>query len=256
MLYHYTSKTALKGIINEHGITLWATKYSHLNDPYEMKWCQEDLSLLCQQSFGIPEEDFCLYKKYPYTISFCQKNDDSYMWEKYGDAGKGIMLSLGYKDILEQSHRSPQSILLPVSYASSNNKEKVFKDKFKEFHEVFETINDPFDDVVSTCAFVKKDCYAKENEHRYAILKETKMSSHMGEIMTTEDVSEVKYRSRADLNNIPYLDVTFPPEALIEIVVGFDLPFDETKEELQNFLEGFGDKFRHVNIVPSNCQTK
>ena len=258
MLYHYTSKAALNGIINDLGVTLWATKYSHLNDLDEMKWCQEDLSLLCQNSFGSPQEDFRLYKKYPYTISFCQKNDDLYMWKNYGDAGKGFMLSFNRNVILDHSYKSPQSILLPVSYASSDNKEKIFEDKFMEFQNIFETTNDPFDDVISTCAFVKKDNYVRESEYRYAVLKETNMSFQDGIIKTAEDLSEVKYRTRGneEILKIPYLDVTFSPEALVEIIIGFDLPFNETKEELRRFLEKFGDKFNHVNILPSNCQTE
>ena len=187
-----------------------------------MKWCQEDLSLLCQNSFGIPQEDFRLYKKYPYIISFCQKNDDLYMWKNYGDAGKGFMLSFNRNVILDHSYKSPQSILLPVSYASSDNKEKIFEDKFMEFQNIFETTNDPFDDVISTCAFVKKDNYVRESEYRYAVLKETNMSFQDGIIKTAEDLSEVKYRTRGneEILKIPYLDVTFSPEALVEIVFG------------------------------------
>ena len=79
-----------------------------------------------------------------------------------------------------------------------------------------------------------------------------------GIIKTAEDLSEVKYRTRGneEILKIPYLDVTFSPEALVEIIIGFDLPFNETKEELRRFLEKFGDKFNHVNILPSNCQTE
>lgn len=97
MIYHYTSIVSLDGIVREDSICLRATHYQHLNDRYEVAWCQDSLRELRDELKDMTEEDFQLYKNTPYIISLCNSKDDFNMWRLYGDNGRGIILCFDYK---------------------------------------------------------------------------------------------------------------------------------------------------------------
>ena len=111
MLYHYTSKSALESILREspsdQGICFWATRFDCFGDHEEYKLGIETIQRLLPQIEARLQPDRRVAHLFdwneingnknmfwPYVISFTSKYDNPFMWDNYGEHGKGIVLAL------------------------------------------------------------------------------------------------------------------------------------------------------------------
>lgn len=111
MLYHYTSKQALEGILrespSEKGLCFWASRYDCFGDKEEYKIGIETIKTLLpkvenrllpnrQVASSFIWDDIKGNKTLPmpYVISLTKRNNNEYMWENYADKGHGVVLAL------------------------------------------------------------------------------------------------------------------------------------------------------------------
>ncbi len=149
-LYHYTSAYGLKGILEEN--TLWATHYSYLNDPNEIKYGLKIIKDILEDEFDenstvktainmfliIMEEEYTdnnILDNEIYITSFCEHNNLLGQWREYGQNGKGYCISINnteeliigpyWEDIKDDSKFYPCLLPKPVLYDYKSQKDFV-----------------------------------------------------------------------------------------------------------------------------------
>lgn len=235
-IFHYTTIDAIPGICQSNGLSFWATRYNYLNDPLEFVLYEKQKSLiekLCNEKKWAYDKDMTLS---PYIISFCAKEDDFNMWRLYGDNGYGTMLILD-DDVMEKtsllikedifngktlSSRCNIDYLLNVLYYDKGNQIEQFCKCFNALSEKYPT--DFQDQALTACCFLKSIDYEIETEVRYIRV------NYNGLIATSaEDIREIpemstsiKYRVRKGGIIVPYIEIVFPKEALLGMILGYN----------------------------------
>lgn len=258
MIYHYTPISSTQSILQQDRIHLWATNYQNLDDPLEFKWAKEFIfpkmkniasELGCQF-----DEDF---KAYPYTISFCTNPDDLTLWKLYTNWGKGIQLGFDYSELEKTGDKQKDypDIIQSCLYANKENIEIQIKAAWKIYKERYSSINMPLNDLQEVCAFIKNEAYEVENEIRYCSFNydKTEFSLQNTRGIDSENVEEVKFRTRGN-ELVSYKDMLFPKTMLKEIIIGYALDFDRTKENLSKLLNAHGYNIGEENIKQSTHQ--
>lgn len=233
-LYYYTDMNALiNGIFKYNDrICLWASRWSHLNDPQEVKVGLEELA-----HQGTPDwtlDNVLQSLKTNHSISFSGHNDILPMWKMYGDGGTGAMLIFNTKKLIE----TWGGLLQPCIYKNTNLfdsvKESLFHpESHPEFVELSETqrIVVWFRLIQMFAAVLKSDDYYYENEIRLVGL---------GNIHFDEK-REQKFRLSAGMI-IPYVEAFMPKDSLKGICLG-PLVNDSNKETIEEYLlyKGFNN---------------
>ena len=260
IICHYTNTQVLNSILREDGIHLWATHYEHLNDLNEQKWAQNTIKQFLMSKHKITKDELTeLYSKYPYIISFCRISDYMNMWRLYCNDGRGIMLEFDYDEIFEESEKHKKQtvkenwdMLLDVTYSSQRDLNEKFSIAKKLYNLLYEDL-DEIDNDLGVCAFIKNEDYNIEEEIRYVRMKENDIFfSEQKKCTYNENREEISYRMR-DAELIPYTEIKFCPSAITKIIVGYNLPFDETRKGICAILEQYGGIYSHLkeNITPS-----
>ena len=106
MLYHYTSKNGLLGILSSKAIWLVSSReMSDVTDRFYgnlfatvalLKSEDQDIKLLREH---LTAEDIIAINMQTlqvefYSASFCDKSDNDYLWENYADSDKGVCLAI------------------------------------------------------------------------------------------------------------------------------------------------------------------
>ncbi len=138
-LFHYTSFSGLKGILESRAI--WLTPHRNLNDPSEIEHgkniilsCIENSikkrnckmhSFLCDFLKDIVEKGYRTF-----ITSFCDKEDYLPAWRYYGDDGAGY--SIGFKNSYFKREKSPTdkchaTLFFRVTYGENNFKNRINK---------------------------------------------------------------------------------------------------------------------------------
>lgn len=228
-LYYYTDMNAVvNGIFKyDNKICLWASRWTHLNDPREVKIGLEEL-----YNQGTPDwviDDVLQSLKTSHSISFSCYNDILPMWKMYGDGGNGAMLVFDMKVLLKKWG----GLLQPCIY--KNTPEYTYlKDMFfhPELHPELDALSSAQKTVIwfklgqMFASVLKNDDYYYENEVRLVGL---------GNIFFGEKC-EQKYRFSSG-KIVPYVESFMPKESLKRICLGplVDSSNIETlKEYLQN----------------------
>ncbi len=238
-VYHYTTLEALKGIIREDGICLWATKYDCLNDPLEQRWAQQvvlnEIGEMEEYSVMDKKEIAAFHSKYPYTISLCTDCDSRVMWRLYANDGNGVMLVLKTRILSETARAHTVSnpkdryeIFAPVVYANENNIEKCIKESLEK--SVYPELDDPENNKARACSFIKHEDFRCENEVRYAVSRDVEKlvfsynsTQNKAELTGFEENTKgVKYRMRGN-EIVPYMEVHLPIDSLEKVVVGYQM---------------------------------
>lgn len=261
ILAHYTSLDALFGIIKKDGLHFRATRYNQLNDTHEYKWAYEPLlKKIAEERLETKEEINNLYEKFPYVISFSQKEDNHLLWHLYGGCGKGVSLVLD-SNVVSQAcdDRVDWDVFQKVRYATKENVMKKLECAVADFRNSSCWVADEseeFDDKIYACAFVKNEEWEYENEWRYARVRENNISVHptADSIKYTpiEDKHELRFYARGS-QVIPYLDVYFEPKALSKIILGNGIDYNQFSSVIKNLLVEFGDSYNHVRIEASKA---
>lgn len=267
LVFHYTTLDALKGIIS-NDICLWATRYDHLNDPHEQIWAKEVVLSYCSQ---LPEAIDLTYEhyekwfaKYSFILSLCELPDYRNMWRLYCNDGVGVCLAFDDNVLLKLSQENTQKdplhnfdVYNNVIYSSQKGIKTTVdywlkSGVFKRFS------NEPADELMNMCAFIKDDDFNIEYEKRYARIKDNaiikmqynaKREEHV-ETKLIPDISDVKYRMRGN-EVVPYIELHFPASVLKGITIGYKYDYEGMKPHIQKILDSHGDQFKHVEINSS-----
>ena len=140
-LYHYTNVYGLKGILEEN--TLWATHYSYLNDPNEIKYGLKIIKEVLNNELDenntvktaldmfliLLEDEFTEFNVLDneiYITSFCENNNLLGQWREYAENGKGYCICINntdelvigpyWEDIKAESSFYPCLLPKPVLY--------------------------------------------------------------------------------------------------------------------------------------------
>lgn len=239
-LYYYTDMNALiNGIFKYNDkICLWASRWSHLNDPQEVRIGLEELAHQGTPDWAV--DDVLQSLKTSHSISFSGHDDILPMWKMYGDGGNGAMLIFNTKKLIEIWG----GLLQPCIYKNTNLFDSVKKTLFHpeshpEFFELSETqrIIVWFQLIQMFASILKSDDYHYENEIRLVGL---------GNIHFDEN-QEQKFRLSTGMI-VPYVEAFMPKDSLKGICLG-PLVNNSNKETLEEFLHYKG--YNNVVVTTS-----
>ena len=240
-LYYYTDLNAIiNGIFKYDGkVCIWASRWSHLNDPQEVKTGLEELA-----NHGTPDwavDDVLQSLKTSHSISFSGYKDVLPMWKMYGDSGNGAMLVFDTKKLLENWG----GLLQPCIYKYTPQYDSLLESFFHpEFHPEFVELSSIQKTLVwfklsqMFASVLKCDDYIYEKEVRLVGLG----NYHFG------DKSEQKYRLSGG-KIIPYVEAFMPKESLVGICLGPCVD-SSNKETLEEFLKNKG----YDNVIVTKSQ--
>lgn len=178
MLYHYTSLTTLCAIVNgiqDGNLFLRASNAKQMNDPNDCyyfvniigqikRWDKYKIDTVCAE-----KEKFDT----PYLISLSKLKDDLYMWNCYGENGKGIVLGFDKKKLEEAidnfySRNHIFARLYPCKYFSASQ----IKNSIALSEIIKEDINENYwqrDEIKEISNIIKHPGYKYEQEYRIVI---------------------------------------------------------------------------------------
>lgn len=230
-LYYYTDMNALiNGIFKYNDrICLWASRWSHLNDPQEVKIGLEELAYQGTPDWTV---DGVLQSfKTSHSISFSGDNDTLPMWKMYGNGGTGAMLVFNTKELIEKWGGLLQPCIYKNTDMFDSVKEALFHpESHPEFFELSEAqrILVWFQLIQMFASVLKSEDYHYENEYRLV---------GIGNIYFDEK-REQKFRLSAGMI-VPYIEAFMPKDSLKGICLG-PLVNVSNKETLEEFLHHKG----------------
>lgn len=228
-LYYYTDLNAIiNGIFKyDDKVCIWASRWSHLNDPQEVKIGLEELAKHGTPSWAV--DDVLKSLKTSHSISFSSYKDVLPMWKMYGDGGNGAMIVFDTIKLLEKW----SGLLQPCIYKNTPQYNSLLESFFNpEIHPEFVKLSATQKTLVwfqlsqMFASVLKSDDYIYEKEARLVGLGNV----YFG------DKREQKYRLSGG-KIIPYVEAFMPKESLVGICLGpcVDSSNIETlKEYLQN----------------------
>lgn len=246
-LYYYTDINALvNGILEDrNNICLWASRYSHLNDPTEITASIQELKKV------LPQEDKCLIDnvsrmiKNNHSISFSVYPDFLPMWKMYGNGGKGVMLTFDTMEIVKQY----RGLLQPCLYRGSEDYEQT-KERVLDIlsHPELKELAGELQQTVRMFMLQLFVSTAKNNEYLYE--KEVRLIG-LGNSFFGDNSRRQQYRVS---NNqiIPYMKVDIPSSAIKGVCLGPLAKSELNKETLEEFLLYKG--YDNVKVSTSNIQ--
>ena len=269
LVYHYTTMEALAGIVKED-ICLWATRYDHLNDPHEQIWAKSTVLAYCKQH---PYKDFLpkqnieeWFAKDTFILSLCDIPDYRNMWRLYCNDGKGICLTLDSAILSGVSQKNARNdpqhtydVFESVLYSSKKNINNTIE-YWRQKGVFNRNPDEPIDELMNLCAFIKDEDFDIENEIRYARIREL---SHINVLYNPDkevsaeykfimDDKGVKYRKRGDTEIIPYIELSFPAKTLKSITIGYQYKYDEVEPFIRSVLNKYGNLYKDVEIKGSD----
>lgn len=259
LLNHYTSGTALEGIIQDDGLIFRATRFSHFNDSQEYRWNHDKLLPFKEQlstEFGLNYDADS--KIYPYVICFCDLYDELLMWKLYGLNGSGFILSLDYEIVGRHAinpygNNTNPDILQPIVYADDNNWMEKFRTAYKRYCKYYS--GNHSNDLEDICALVKRHIYKFENEIRY-------LRPNYDIILSDCSNDKVEFTEREDEQNVmfhsgiygitPYIEIKLPKNALKSITVGYAHNFEAQQSAIRLLLTKRG--YNNIDIINSKIE--
>lgn len=244
MICHYTSFEALLGIVHPDALLFRATRFSHLDDPYEFKWALEKLK--------IKECDYM--EEYPYVISFC----------KAYDFLKKILLDEIEKEQNSKPYLDTMKIGQDVVYANDNNFNNKVSNFINEFQKSYYGQLDEEDKTafIEASAFIKRDDYEIEQEWRYTLFNFSyftiKYNKQDPSSPIFEDEKENTKNIKIHTNRSKqYTVIELPIESLKGIVIGYNIP-NEWIVMLRTYLPHLNSKYHAIinNIKKSKYSKK
>lgn len=257
-IFHYTSPAGFRGIIENH--TLRFTDRYFLNDYsegiYVMDLCIENIPSLVPDHEAFSQELLkkCKERKekpqtdnfYVYQCSFSTDKDSLCLWNYYtkGDNIQGYNLCFNSKELCAKLKLKSdmEDGRLPPIYSGKvvyDKKEQldIVKDIVNRFfklsaddnnHQHYQfTIGLLIDKLMMAGVFFKKNCFAIEKEYRLAF--NLHRDSSLGKFTAIKE--EQKYYEKNGIL-IPYVDIEFEPNALVQIGISPTLDLSTTTNSI------------------------
>lgn len=245
-LYYYTDvNTFINGIVTreqnkDKELCLWATRWSHLNDPTEnqigiklMEEMQTPSEIVNQLISNIDKN---------HSISLTKAYDSLPMWKMYGAGGNGIMLAFDCKQLIDI-----YDYLLQICIYEGDEYDKSFINSMAnlEFGEEFHRLDENVQRFLVAKEFMMYCSIVKDKHFDYE--KEVRIVG-VGNPFFDKNEKEICYRY-SDGKVIPYVKEYLPKSLLKRVCLG---PLTNTalsKTSLKEFLESKG--FSHIEVETS-----
>ena len=264
LLSHYTKFEHFENMLKPNGdsseeryLTIWASSAYNMDDQTEMNFGFPFIQYVLREYENTPglthkqrvlkiintlpeiikgpsETHFLPKTKTPFVISFSQAYEDNYMWEKYGDKGKGICLYFDTIKIEEMADKSEKTFLANIAYLAEKGYDfEVWKslyeivineaDKCHVLTSIFKyksdiprykkVLMDNMCPIIS--ALIKDSQYFPEREVRLACIRDESIS---------------KQRETENGKIINYIEIKIPLNYLAGVTIGSNF---ERKNELK-----------------------
>lgn len=237
-VYHYTTLSAIPGILGRKCLCFWATHRAFLNDPQEGIFGRSILKDI------LPDFSYCNNFE-TFILSLSANINSIPMWTSYADGGKGVALKLSTKVLLDVR---PAINITPCFYGQEARLEaqKMVDMTKLGIIDLRQDSNSPDNPInnkskteeirsytqmrmyINLLNSIKEEYYRYEEEFR---------------IYNGAEPDSVKFRERKGVL-IPYIEMWFPKQALSEIIIG-----PANKEELTSASITQLLKYRNYNNV-------
>lgn len=245
ILYHYTSlKSFVDGIIVEKPvfgkeICLWASRYTHLNDPTEIISGIDKVRSFAPD-YVVDMLQQMLTKNH--VLSFSTANDSLGMWKMYGDDCSGIML--GFDTKVLQSRFG--GLLQPCMYINSEyEKDVTQKLKNCDFDSVFKSLSHTQQLFILASLSLMYVTILKNNY--YESEKEVRCIG-IGSPYLHGDADCLYRTARGKI--VPYVKVFLPKSALKSVWLGPRIKSKQSVSDMKEMLLNRG--FNDVQVLSSS----
>lgn len=245
-LYYYTdTNTFINGIIRKEQevgreICLWASRWSHLNDPSE-----NTIGYDLMRKINTPPNVVEMVKagnKKNHSISLSTRFDDLPMWKMYGDGGNGVMLAFNCKQLVDSYDGRLQYCIYEDSQYDQDFINTLYKMDLGKWFDNLDNVIQQFllsRVLMRYCSIIKNAKYEFENEVRII---------GCGNRFFDEQSKDVAYRY-SNGRVIPYVKEYLPKQALSKVVLGPLSNVSLSEDSLKEFLDSKG--FNHVDVIES-----
>ncbi len=213
-------------------LTLRASSIRFLNDTQENQMLHKVL-----RNLGIPEEHLNTAVEMTgehFSLSFSQYPDKLALWQRYANNGYGIALGFDEDIIINTNENSSLAIDIegPCKYTSCDRLEELIKEHL--LYQLYK--NNPRDlkpllALYAQSLIYKHEGFEDEGEFRIAFC----------------EYGDEKYRA-TNTAIIPYQEMTFPVDALKQIVVGPCLDYEKIKYSIMRMQMTLHEKFPSTKL--------
>lgn len=237
-VYHYTTLSAVPGIVGKKCLCFWATHRAFLNDPQEGVFGRSILKDI------LPSFSHCDSFE-TFILSLSSNINSLPMWTSYADGGRGVALKLNTKALLDIR---PSISITPCFYGEEARIEAQKMIDMTKLN-IINIEKDPnsFDNPINNKSKAEEIRFFIQNRMYINLLNSIKEEYYRYEeefrIYNGADLDSVKFRERKSIL-IPYIEMWFPKQALSEIIIG-----PANKEELTSASITQLLKYRNYNNV-------
>lgn len=272
-IYHYTSPTGFKGIIENRKLR-FSDRY-YLNDSSEgrvvMELCKNEINVIAPDDEHFKEllKEECVkrYEKpqrnnfYVFQCSFSVDADSLCLWNYYtkGDCVRGYNLHFKSGELKRkikmhsnlENGQTPKLIVAKIVYKKQKqiqiikeivNKFYDFSMKYRHYDEKF-TVSILVDKLMTIGAFFKKSCFQPENEYRMVV---DLYLDNNGEYLAIKEKQE--FCEKAGIF-IPYVDLEFEAKALKSIAVSPSLDLTRARESIYRLSQNNFPQFSNFENI-------
>ena len=259
-LYHYTSFTALIGILSKQ--ELWLGNTANMNDKSEIVDFIEKLHTAVANDIYPEKIDDCdcffekvhnrLKSEYPFALSFSKLNDNAAQWERYADDAHGVCIVFNTSAFMNLIYYSG-ALFNEVFYKydiRQHDHYKILKEYFNTG--VLKGLGDEKGEMdnLLLCAYMHKhESFCTESEIRLTNYwdREIKRSKFAFEMVNgkMKKVLKVSLKELCSDENIDFED-------LIDAIV-IAPRSEQNEQELKEYIEDLGYKKLSNKITRSQC---
>jgi hypothetical protein len=248
---HFTTLLGLNSILNDGWLRM--SEFRNLIDQNELLYASKVFS--DNQLFTPQIETLNRVKDNIFCLSACEATDetktDSYLWEVYGDKGKGVFIEYEFSDPKPYNHIFGKVRYGDLELAQLRNLKSLFEE-FRNTHSDFSP-GKFIELILEAQAFHKSDKYSSEKEIRMLLRVDKQQYEEHNDINIYQDINskqEIRYFSKLflkgrhsflarekiekiGLENI--IKIT-PQIEIKKVVLGFNILI-ENKVEIMYFLQ-------------------
>lgn len=232
-VYHYTKLDVLFKIVKQDGLHFKSTRYDRFVGVEEFEWSKSLITPIIKELVGDTYDGNMHFKLRPFIISFCKNGDSDYMWEKFADKNKGVVICLDDNMILKTSLKDQNPDLYLDCFYSTRGCE-IRKWLIDTFHNEYltPTENCIQDDYEALSTLIKQDypSLVDENEKRYVILNHDCIHFSPDNIEGSEiENTQGQEKCCGSLTHV----VHFPHCTLLKVIVGSEVSKKDYRKVLK-----------------------
>lgn len=255
-LYHYTTLSGFKGIVESNSI--WATNSNYLNDKHEIVHGFDLLGTMSGEirSSAFHSDDLIGFIKQVagmdvnaiispnYIVSFSENGNQLSQWRGYGSAGNGLSVRFNVTALRTYFQEygagiGLTSFLVPVIY-DQTRQEEILRSYLESYYEVYQANTGDLKmqkATVDYCALALQSAFARMKDGSFR--EEAEIRAFY--VVSSKD-AQIEFREARNMI-VPYIVVSASGQSRVpieEVIVGPTSDFGLSRFSLQKFLEKHG----------------